>query len=266
MKKLVALLLCMCVVACSKVPLTQRNQMNLLPEGEVVSMSLTAYNDFLKTNKVVESGKDLADVERVSARLIPAVEEVLKQIGCADRIKGYKWDVRLVKSNEINAWCMPGGKIVVYTGILPYTKNDAGLAVILGYEIAHAIARHGNERMSQSLLITTGYLALDAATANEPAKTRKLLLSAVGVGATVGVILPFSRLQESEADRLGLIFMAAAGYDPHEAIAFWQRMSKNGSNVPEFLRTHPSDKRRIEDIEREYITEAMPYYHPERGD
>jgi predicted Zn-dependent protease len=155
---------------------------------------------------------------------------------------------------------MPGGKIVVYTGILPYTKDDAGLAVVLGHEIAHAIARHGNERMSQNLLATTGFVALDIALANKPTETRNLFLGAVGVGTQVGVLLPFSRLQESEADRLGLIFMASAGYDPHAAIGFWERMSQGGTSVPEFLSTHPSDETRIENIRDTYMNEAMKYY------
>jgi predicted Zn-dependent protease len=159
---------------------------------------------------------------------------------------------------------MPGGKIVVYTGILPYTKDDAGLAVVLGHEIAHAVAQHGNERMSQGLLATTGFIALDLAMANKPTETRNLLLGAVGIGTQVGVLLPFSRLHESEADRLGLIFMASAGYDPHTAIGFWERMSANANapQIPEFLSTHPSDETRISDIRDVYMNEAMKYYKP----
>ncbi|MBK7034854.1 MAG: M48 family metallopeptidase [Bacteroidetes bacterium] len=261
MKKLVpSLLLITFFVSCSKVPITGRNQLHLLPESQMIAMSLTAYSDFLKTSDVVEKGNDYSSVNRVSDKLIPAVEAVLKQEGYADLIEGYVWEVNLVESKEANAWCMPGGKIVVYTGILDFTKTDAGLAVVMGHEIAHAVARHGNERMSQGLLATTGYMALDIALANKPAETRTLLLGAVGVGTTVGVLLPFSRLQESEADRLGLIFMAASGYDPHTAIDFWTRMSANGSSVPEFLSTHPSDETRINNIRDEYMVEAMKFY------
>lgn len=226
----------------------------------MIAMSLTAYSDFLKTSEVVEKGKDFSAVNRVSDKLIPAVEAVLKQEGYADLIEGYVWEVNLVESPEANAWCMPGGKIVVYTGILDYTKTDAGLAVVMGHEIAHAVARHGNERMSQGLLASTGYMALDIALANKPTETRALLLGAVGVGTTVGVLLPFSRLQESEADRLGLIFMASSGYDPHSAIDFWTRMSENGTSIPEFLSTHPSDETRIKNIRDVYMVEAMKFY------
>ncbi len=264
MKKIIpSLVLVIFFVSCSKVPITGRHQIHLLPESQMISMSLVAYNDFIKTNQVVVKGNDYSEVNRVSDKLIPAVTAVLKQEGYSDLIAGYVWEVNLVESKEVNAWCMPGGKIVVYTGILDYTKNDAGLAVVLAHEISHAVARHGNERMSQGLLAETGYMALDIALTNKPAETRSLLLGAVGVGTTVGVLLPFSRLQESEADRLGLIFMAAAGYDPHSAIEFWSRMSASGgSSVPEFLSTHPSDETRIKNIKDEYMVEAMKYYKP----
>ena len=244
MKKLLFVLsFAVLVAACSRVPITGRKQVHLLPESQMIAMSLTAYSDFLKESEVVGSGRDYTAVKRVSDKLIPAVESVLK-----------------AESEEPNAWCMPGGKIVVYTGILSYTKDDAGLAVVLGHEIAHAIAQHGNERMSQGLLAETGFVALDIALANKPTETKNLLMTAVGVGAQVGILLPFSRTQESEADRLGLIFMATAGYDPHNAINFWQRMSANGTSVPEFLSTHPSDETRIKNIEETYMVEAMKYY------
>ncbi len=254
------LALVLLIAACSRVPITGRKQVHLLPESQMISMSLTAYNDFLKENDVVDKGKDYSAVKRVSDKLIPAVVTVLKQEGYGEMVEGYNWEVNLVESDEPNAWCMPGGKIVVYTGILGYTKDDAGLAVVLGHEIAHAIAQHGNERMSQGLLAETGFVALDIALANKPTETRNLLMTAVGVGTQVGVLLPFSRTQESEADRLGLIFMAAAGYDPHNAIAFWERMSANGTSVPEFLSTHPSDATRISNIKDTYMVEAMKYY------
>lgn len=261
MKKLLWILIpALLLVACSRVPITERKQVHLLPESQMISMSLAAYGDFLRANDVVESGSNFNTVKRVTDKLIPAVTSVLATEGYSDLIEGYEWEVNLVESKDVNAWCMPGGKIVVYTGILPYTKDDAGLAVVLGHEIAHAVARHGNERMSQQLLAATGYMALDLAMTNQPTETRNLLLSAVGVGATVGVLLPFSRLHESEADRLGLIFMAKAGYDPHSAIGFWERMSTTGINMPEFLSTHPSDETRIADIRDTYMNEAMKYY------
>ncbi|MFI5171622.1 MAG: M48 family metallopeptidase [Chitinophagales bacterium] len=264
MKKFIAsIFVVTMIVACSRVPITERRQIHLLPESQMISMSLTAYRDFLQTSEVVTKGSDYTTVKRVADKLIPAVEEVLAMEKASELIEGYKWEVNLVESDEPNAWCMPGGKIVVYTGILKYTKDDAGLAVVLGHEIAHAVARHGNERMSQNLLATTGFIALDVALANQPQATHDLLLAAVGVGTTVGVLLPFSRTQESEADRLGLIFMAQADYDPHSAIAFWERMSANASNIPEFLSTHPSDEHRIENIKSTYMVEAMKYYKPD---
>jgi len=259
-KLLIPFAVVLIIAACSKVPITGRNQVHLLPESQMIAMSLVAYNDFLKTSDVVTTGRDYSSVKRVSDKLIPAVEAVMKQEGFSEMIEGYDWAVNLVENNEPNAWCMPGGKIVVYTGILDFTKDDAGLAVVLGNEIAHAIAQHGNERMSQGLLAQTGYVALDIALANKPSETRELLLTAVGVGTQVGVLLPFSRTQESEADRLGLIFMAAAGYNPANAVNFWQRMSVNSSDVPEFLSTHPSDETRIKNIEETYMVEAMKYY------
>lgn len=261
-KLLIPFTVVLLIAACSKVPFTGRKQVHLLPESQMIAMSLAAYNDFLKTSEVVATGRDYSSVQRVSDKLIPAVEAVMKAEGYSELIDGYDWAVNLVENNEPNAWCMPGGKIVVYTGILDYTKDDAGLAVVLGHEIAHAIAQHGNERMSQGLLAQTGYVALDIALANKPAETRDLLLTAVGVGTQVGVLLPFSRTQESEADRLGLIFMATAGYNPANAVNFWQRMSVNGSDIPEFLSTHPSGETRIKDIEENYMVEAMKYYKP----
>ena len=181
----------------------------------------------------------------------------------SDRIANYKWEFNLVQSNDVNAWCMPGGKVVFYTGILPYTKTETGLAVVMGHEIAHAVAWHGNERMSQGLAAQLGGLALDVALSQKPAATRNLFQLAYGVGATYGVLLPFSRTQESEADKLGLIFMAMAGYDPSEAVAFWQRMSaaSGGNAPPEWMSTHPSDERRIRDIQA-YMPKALKYYTP----
>ncbi len=176
-------------------------------------------------------------------------------------LKNYKWEFNLVDSPDINAWCMPGGKVVVYTGILKVTKSETGLAVVMGHEIAHAIAKHGNERMSHGLLAQAGGLALSTALKDKPKETQQLWMQAFGVGVQVAAILPYSRLQESESDRLGLIFMSMAGYDPNEAVSFWQRMSqeKGGKTPPEFLSTHPSDATRIRKI-RETIPEAMQYY------
>jgi predicted Zn-dependent protease len=205
-------------------------------------------------------------VQRVGRRIQGAVERYFAEHSMSDQLKGYAWEFNLVESKEVNAWCMPGGKVVVYSGILPIAGDEAGLAVVMAHEIAHAIAKHGNERMSQGLLTELGGIALSTALESYPEQTRALWMTAFGVGAQVGVLLPYSRLHESEADRLGLIFMAMAGYDPNEAPRFWGRMSaeKGGAAPPEFLSTHPSDKTRIEKIKEE-IPEAMKYYERDRS-
>jgi predicted Zn-dependent protease len=249
------------LISCSTVPITGRSQLNLIPSNEMLSMSFQQYDDFLKENKLSTNQKQVNMVKRVGVKIEHAVEKYMADNNLSDRLDGYKWEFNLVESDQVNAWCMPGGKVVVYTGILPITKDETGLAVVLGHEIAHAIAEHGNERMSQGLLQQLGGVALSVALKDEPETTRGLFLTAYGVGSTVAVILPFSRTQESEADHLGLIFMAMAGYDPHEAPAFWERMSASskGGEPPEFLSTHPSNDTRINDI-KNWIPEAMKYY------
>jgi predicted Zn-dependent protease len=247
-------------VSCTKAPLTGRNQLNLIPSGEMLSMSFQQYDQFLKENKLSTDAESTARVKRVGGRIEAAVEKYFTDNGMASRLDGYAWDFNLVESDQVNAWCMPGGKVVVYTGILPVCKDDAGLAVVMGHEIAHAVAEHGNERMSQGLLAQAGSVALSEALKNKPAQTQSLWMTAFGVGAQVGVLLPFSRTQEAEADHLGLIFMAMAGYDPNVAVTFWQRMAaEGGGKPPEFLSTHPSDQTRIRKIQ-EHLPEAMKYY------
>jgi predicted Zn-dependent protease len=227
----------------------------------MLSMSLQQYDTFLKENKVSTNKEQTDMVKRVGARIQGAVERYFTTKGMGSRLASYKWEFNLVEGKEVNAWCMPGGKVVVYTGILPVAQGETGLAVVMGHEISHAIAEHGNERMSQGLLAQFGGAALSEALSTQPAATQQLWMSVYGVGAQYGAILPYSRMQESEADRLGLIFMAMAGYDPHEATSFWQRMAsqKGGQAPPEFLSTHPSDAARIEKI-RQMIPEAMSYY------
>jgi predicted Zn-dependent protease len=176
-------------------------------------------------------------------------------------LSNYSWEFNLVQNAEKNAWCMPGGKVVVYTGILPVTSNEAGLSVVLAHEISHAVAGHGDERMSQGLLAQLGGLALSQALSQKPQQTQQLWMTVFGVGVQYGALLPYSRLQESEADHLGLIFMSMAGYNPNEALMFWQRMAQqnNGQAPPEFMSTHPSDASRIAKIKEE-LPEAMRYY------
>ena len=248
--------------SCATVPITGRRQLSIVPASQMLSMSYQEYGEFLKSNKLSTDRAQIALVKRVGGNIQGAVEKYLAQNNMSDRLKDYQWDFNLVESKEANAWCMPGGKVVVYTGILPTTKTEAGLAVVLGHEIAHAIAEHGSERMSQGLLAQMGGAALDQAMATSPAQTKQLWMSVYGVGVQYGALLPYSRVQESEADHLGLIFMAIAGYDPQEAVTFWERMakSKDGKAALEFLSTHPSDETRIRQI-RELLPEALSYYN-----
>jgi predicted Zn-dependent protease len=248
------------LLECSTVPITGRKQLSLIPQSEMLSMSYQQYDDFLKSNKISTDQQNTQMVKRVGGKIQKAVETFFTQNNMSGYLQDFQWEFNLVESEEVNAWCMPGGKVVVYSGILPVTQNEAGLAVVMGHEIAHAIAEHGNERMSQQLLAQMGGMALATALQNKPEQTQALWMTAFGLGAQVGVLLPFSRTQESEADQLGLIFMAMAGYDPNEAVTFWQRMSagKSGS-PPEFLSTHPSDETRIKNLQK-LVPEAMKYY------
>jgi predicted Zn-dependent protease len=256
-----ALIVSLSVISCSSVPVTGRKQFNIIPQGQMLSMSLQQYGDFLKANKLSANQEQIALVKRVGERIQQAVERYMAEKKLSDQIKDYQWEFNLVESNEVNAWCMPGGKVVVYTGILPVTGDETGLAVVLGHEIAHAIAQHGGERMSQGLVAQFGGMALETALKEKSAETKNLWMSAYGVGAQYGALLPYSRLQESEADHMGLIFMAMAGYDPNQAISFWDRMSKQGGGQkpPELLSTHPADATRIADLKKE-LPEAMQYY------
>jgi predicted Zn-dependent protease len=249
------------VCACQTVPITGRQQLSIIPAGEVISMSATSYSDFLSKHSIIKDTEDAQMVTRVGVRIQHAVEKYFSENNLSSRLKGYEWEFTLVDDKTVNAWCMPGGKVVVYTGILPIAKDETGLAVVMGHEIAHAIANHGDERMSQALIAQMGGLALSTALDKNPEQTSDLFMAAYGIGAQVGILLPYGRLQESESDRLGLIFMAMAGYDPHEAPKFWRRMSseKKGAATPEFLSTHPSDETRVLNLEKQ-MDEAMSYY------
>jgi predicted Zn-dependent protease len=257
----VFVVLSLLLLACSTVAVTGRKQLNLIPRSTMLSMSSQQYGEFLKTNKLSTNQEQTQMVKRVGSKIQKAVEQYFAERDLSHKLKNYDWEFNLVESEEVNAWCMPGGKVVIYTGILPITKDESGLAVVTGHEIAHAIAQHGNERMSQGLITQLGGLALSKALEEKPEQTQQLWMAAFGIGAQVGVLLPYSRLHESEADHLGLIFMAMAGYDPNAAVAFWQRMAKmkGGQAPPEFLSTHPSDETRINKI-KALIPEAMQYY------
>lgn len=264
-KKLVVFLVLLTMIACRKVPITGRRQLNVLPEATVMEMSFQSYRDFLSQNPPVPpSDPRTQTVQRVGNKLAQAVQQYFRETKQSELLKGYNWEFNLVQDKNVNAWAMPGGKVVVYTGLLDVTQDEAGLAVVMGHEIAHAIARHGNERMSQQLLVQLGGIGLDVALSQKPQQTRDIFLQSYGVGSTLG-ILKYSRTHESEADKLGLIFMAMAGYNPQEAIAFWERMAKSGGGEPpQFLSTHPSHSTRIKEL-KEFMPKAMKYYNRATG-
>ena len=252
------------MIACSTNAVTGRKQLSLFPESTLQQEALSQYQSFLSQNKVVSqnTSKDAEMVRRVGQRIAQAITSYYSQKGLSKELEGYKWEFNLVDNKDVNAWCMPGGKVVVYTGLLPVTQNEAALAVVLGHEITHAVAHHGPERMSQVALAQGLEVAGNIFTQNNQ-KANAIFNNVFGPGAQVGVLLPNSRNQEYEADRFGLIFSAMAGYNPREAIPFWQRMSQagGGNKPPEFLATHPSDENRIAKLES-HMKEALSYYKP----
>ncbi|MBP8303776.1 MAG: M48 family metallopeptidase [Phycisphaerae bacterium] len=252
---------------CSEVAITGRQQLNLVPDALINSMGLQQYSQFLAENKVSADAPKTAMVRQVGARIQKAVQEFSRSSLTKDPFAGYQWEFNLVQDDSVNAFAMPGGKIVVYTGILPLTQDEAGLAVVMGHEIAHVFAKHGSERMTQALLVEMGGVALSAAIKEKPEATKQLFMTSYGLGTQVGLLLPYSRTHENEADRLGLIFMAMAGYDPQQAVAFWQRMaakSQGQSQSLEFLSTHPLYDTRIRNLQN-LVPEAMQYYKPRAG-
>ncbi|MGQ1891705.1 M48 family metallopeptidase [Thermophagus sp. OGC60D27] len=250
------------VVSCSTVPITGRKQMNLLPESEIMAMSFSQYEEFLSQNNLSKDKETTEMVKRVGQRIANAVETYFKNHGMSDRLANFAWEFNLVDDDTPNAWCMPGGKVVVYTGILPVTQDETGLAVVMGHEIAHAVARHGNERMSQQLAVQGLGTAISVALDEKPEQTKNIFLAAYGIGSQVVYTLPYSRTHETEADKMGLIFMAMAGYNPREAVNFWKRMSQlGGQKPPEFLSTHPADETRAKNL-NDFMPEALKYYNP----
>jgi predicted Zn-dependent protease len=254
------------MAGCSRNAITGRNQLSLFNESDIQSMAATEYAQFLSQNKVVATSgnKDAEMVRRVGQRLTAAINSFYaNQPEIAQELQQYKWEYNLVDSKEANAWCMPGGKIVVYTGLLPITQNEAALAAVVGHEIAHALAKHGNERMSQQAGQQLAGQALQVAIANKTPAAQNLFMGAFGIGSQVGLLLPFSRKQELEADRYGLIYSAMAGYNPQEAIALWERMAQasGGQKPPEILSTHPAEATRIQKLQ-EMMPEALKYYKP----
>lgn len=267
MKKVVLLLIIStCLFSCSRNSITGRKQLSLIPESELMQMSISQYRQFLTTHQVVSpnGNKDAEMVRRVGGRISKAVTDYYSLKGLSKELSTYQWEYNLINSNEVNAWCMPGGKIVVYTGLLPVSQNEAALAVIMGHEVAHALAKHGNERMSQGLLQELGGIALAIAISNKPTETQNLFNTAFGIGTSLGVMLPHSRKQELEADKLGLMFSALAGYNPQEAIPLWNRMAQTdgGQRPPEFLSTHPAEERRIKELQKIMNDVINNYYRP----
>lgn len=249
------------VFACAKVAVTGRQQLSLVSNAEIIPMADQQYDSVVQTAKLSNNQQQTAMVKNVGARIQRAVEQYMAQNNASAELEGFKWEFNLIDDPKmVNAWCMPGGKVAFYTGIMPICQNEAGVAVVMGHEVAHAVANHARERMSQGLVANGLLGSLGAAFGQNPTLTKQLFFQAIGVGAQVGM-LKFSRQHESEADRIGLIFMAMAGYDPHEAPRFWERMSSQsgGAAPPEWLSTHPSHGSRIKDL-NEAIPEAMKYY------
>lgn len=245
--------------SCGSVPVTGRKQMLLVSDSEVLASSLTQYSDYMKTATPSSNTKGKAMVTRVGKKIAAATEAYLTNNSLSSEIKNFSWEFNLVKDNQVNAFCMPGGKIVVYEGLLNLVSSDDELAVVIGHEVAHAVAKHSNERISQQLVTQYGAQILTKALSNKSASIQQIGNTVYGLGAQYGVTLPFSRKHESEADYMGLIFMTMAGYNPSTAITFWQKMSANGgASVPEFMSTHPSDATRISDIKK-YLPELEKY-------
>jgi len=242
---------------CVTNPLTGKSTMAFVSNSSLFPTAFQEYSAFLSESTVITGTPDALMVERLGMNIRAAAEQWLAAEGHSDYLKDYEWEYHLVDSKEVNAWCMPGGKIVVYTGILPLTQNEDGLATVMGHEVSHALLNHGQQRMSASLLQQIGAVgvALGGAVAGLSADAQSGLMAAYGIGTTYGGTLPFSRANESEADHYGLILMAIAGYNPDESVVFWSRMASLGGGTLEFLSTHPSDETRVKQLQG-WIPEA----------
>lgn len=240
------------VFACAKNPFTGKNTLALVPNSEILPSAFAQYGTFLKENKVLAGTTDAKKVETVGVKIKNAAEKWLNANGYQGYLKDYAWEYKLVESKEVNAWCMPGGKIVVYSGILPITKDDAGLATVLGHEVSHALANHGQQRMSAGMLQQLGAAGVGVAVGGKSEEVQQIAMTAYGATTQYGGMLPFSRSHETEADKIGLTLMAIAGYNPEQAVVFWSRMSaaSGGNKPPEFMSTHPSDETRIANLRR----------------
>ena len=265
MKKflLVFSLLALFVGACHKNAVTGKSSLNLVSEQELIAMSAQQYKQFLDSNPPMPSTDARVQmVRKIGDRIQKAVEKFYADKGASKDLQGFNWEFNVVNSEEVNAWCMPGGKVVVYTGLLPVTQDEQSLAVVMGHEIAHAVARHGNQRMSQQLIIQTGGEVFSSVLSTKPQKAQAIFNQVYGVSTTLGA-LKYSRKHETEADEMGLIFAAMGGYDPEAAIKFWERMAASGGQKPpQILSTHPSDATRIADLQK-FMPEAKKYYKPQ---
>jgi len=248
-----SVILAMLISACSTNPFTGKQTFNIVSNNEIFPSAFQQYNQFLTENKVIAGTSQATMVTNVGQKIKAAAEKYLKSVGQSAYLEGYAWEYKLVESKEVNAWCMPGGKIVVYSGILPITKDEAGLATVMGHEVAHALLNHGAQRMSRETVAQLGAAGLGAATSGQSATAQQIFQQAYGLGAQYGAILPFSRSNENEADEVGLTLMAIAGYNPDRALDFWKRMEANsgGGAPPEFMSTHPSGSTRISKITSE---------------
>jgi predicted Zn-dependent protease len=260
MKKNSILLALLLLIGCSTVPITGRKQVNVVPQGQLLPLAADSYREVIRESKLSTNRQQVDMVKRVGSNIQRAVEQYFAEKGNSSLLNGFQWEFNLIESDQVNAWCMPGGKVAFYTGIMPICLNEAGVAVVMGHEVAHAVANHGGERMSQALLANFGFSLLGSALSQNPTLTKEIFLQSIGAASQVGM-LKFSRNHESEADKIGLYFTAMAGYDPREAIPFWQRMeAKSGGNAPpEFLSTHPSSSRRISDL-NSWMPQALIYY------
>ncbi|GLB50247.1 M48 family metallopeptidase [Neptunitalea lumnitzerae] len=235
------------VLSCKTNPFTGSSTLNFYPNSQIFPTSFAQYDDFLSQNKVVKGTADAQMITNVGKKIAAAAQKYLASVGHADYLDDYAWEYNLVQDETVNAWCMPGGKIVFYTGILPIAQNETGIAVVMGHEVAHALADHGAQRMSASTLQQVGAVAGNVAIKDE--ETLSLFNTAYAAGTQVGVMLPFSRSHETEADKIGLTLMAIAGYNPDEAAELWKRMkAAGGGSTPEFLSTHPSHDTRIANL------------------
>jgi predicted Zn-dependent protease len=248
MKNLTYVLLVLLLSSCKVNQLTGQKTLNVFSNKQLFPMAFNQYERFLKEHKVVENTVNSQQIEEIGTRIAAAAQKYFTYKGAPNYLQDYAWDYNLVEDVQRNAWCMPGGKIVFYTGILPIAKNADGIAAIMGHEVAHALLDHGGQRMSLGLAQQGLNLVALKITEKQPEKKQRAIMTAYGIGSTVGVVLPFSRKHETEADRIGLELMAIAGFNPEEAPKLWERMkaASGGKAPPEILSTHPSNQRRIE--------------------